>query len=216
AFFYSLRTAALPFLFIFNTDLLLIDVGWAKGIFVFITATIAMLLFAAATQGWFLAKNRFYESIALLLIAFTLFRPGFWMDMVVAPFENVPPAAIEQAAMDTPVGENLRLEISGLNAVGDPVTFTALLPVGEGDTGKDRLFASGLEYIVNDEEVIIDNVTFGSPAAEAGFDWDQKIEQVRKAANQPSKFWMFLPALALLAIVVMLQRGRARPETAAA
>ncbi|MEP0563179.1 MAG: TRAP transporter permease [Paracoccaceae bacterium] len=216
AFFYSLRTAALPFLFIFNTDLLLIDVGWAKGIFVFITATIAMLLFAAATQGWFLAKNRFYESIALLLIAFTLFRPGFWMDMVVAPFENVPPAAIEQAAMDTPVGENLRLEISGLNAVGDPVTFTALLPVGEGDTGKDRLFASGLEYIVNGEEVIIDNVTFGSPAAEAGFDWDQKIEQVRKAANQPSKFWMFLPALALLAIVVMLQRGRARPETAAA
>ncbi|NNE88045.1 MAG: TRAP transporter permease [Silicimonas sp.] len=216
AFFYSLRTAALPFLFIFNTDLLLIDVGWAKGIFVFITATIAMLLFAAATQGWFLARNRFYESIALLLVAFTLFRPGFWMDMVVPPFENVAPAAIEQAAMDTPVGENLRLEISGLNAVGDPVTFTALLPVGEGETGKDRLLASGLEYIVNGDDVVIDNVTFGSPAAEAGFDWDQKIEQVRKAADQPSKFWMFLPALALLAIVVMLQRGRARPEPAAA
>jgi TRAP-type uncharacterized transport system fused permease subunit len=31
AFFYSLRTAALPFLFIFNTDLLLIDIGWAQG-----------------------------------------------------------------------------------------------------------------------------------------------------------------------------------------
>jgi TRAP-type uncharacterized transport system fused permease subunit len=28
AFYYSLRTAALPFLFIFNTDLLLIDVDW--------------------------------------------------------------------------------------------------------------------------------------------------------------------------------------------
>lgn len=32
AFYYSLRTAALPFLFIFNTDLLLIDVDWAHGI----------------------------------------------------------------------------------------------------------------------------------------------------------------------------------------
>jgi TRAP transporter 4TM/12TM fusion protein len=216
AFFYSLRTAALPFLFIFNTDLLLINVGWAQGIFVFITATIAMLLFAAATQGWFLTRNRFYESIALLLIAFTLFRPGFWMDMVAPPFEDVPPAAIEQAAMDVAVGENLRLQVSGLNAVGDPVTFTALLPVGEGETGQDRLFASGLEYLINGDEVVVDNVTFGSPAAEAGFDWDQKVEQVRKPAPQPSKYWMFIPGLILLGFVVMLQRGRARPEPAAA
>ena len=44
AFFYSLRTAALPFLFIFNTDLLLIDVSWYQGIVVFIIATLAMLI----------------------------------------------------------------------------------------------------------------------------------------------------------------------------
>ena len=31
AFFYSIRTALLPFLFIFNTDLLLIDVGAGAG-----------------------------------------------------------------------------------------------------------------------------------------------------------------------------------------
>ncbi|MCV2889145.1 TRAP transporter permease [Ruegeria aquimaris] len=216
AFFYSLRTAALPFLFIFNTDLLLINVGWGQGIFVFVTATVAMLLFAAATQGWFLTRNRFYETIGLLLVAFTLFRPGFWMDMVAPPFENVPPAAIEQAAMDVPVGETLRLTVSGLNAVGDPVTFTALLPVGDGESGQDRLFASGLEYVVNGDEVIVDNVAFGSPAAEAGFDWDQKVEQVRKPVSQPSKYWMFIPALIVLGLVVMLQRGRARMTAVAA
>jgi TRAP transporter 4TM/12TM fusion protein len=209
AFFYSLRTAALPFLFIFNTDLLLIDVGWVQGIFVFITATIAMLLFAAATQGWFLTRNRFYESIALLLVAFTLFRPGFWMDMVAPPFDTVPAAQIEQAAMEVPVGQNLRLQVSGLNAVGDPVTFVALLPVGEGETGQDRLLASGFEYVVNGEDVIVDNVAFGSPAAEAGFDWDQKVEVVQVPATQPSKYWMFIPGLVLLGFVVMLQRGRA-------
>ncbi len=216
AFFYSLRTAALPFLFIFNTELLLINVTWAQGIFVFVVATFAMLLFAAATQGWFLTRNRFYETIALLLVAFTLFRPGFWMDMVSPPFEQVPPAEIETAAMGTAVGENLRLEISGLNAVGDPVTFMALLPVGEGETGADRLMASGLEYVVNGDEVVIDNVAFGSPAAEAGFDWDQKIERVMRPVSQPSKYWMFVPALLLLGAVVMLQRGRARSAPATA
>jgi TRAP-type uncharacterized transport system fused permease subunit len=35
-FTYDIRTALLPFLFIFNTELLLIDVGPAKAIFVFI------------------------------------------------------------------------------------------------------------------------------------------------------------------------------------
>jgi TRAP-type uncharacterized transport system fused permease subunit len=63
AFYYSLRTAALPFLFIFNTDLLLIDVDFAHGVLIFIVATIAMLIFAAATQG-FLVKSRWYERAA--------------------------------------------------------------------------------------------------------------------------------------------------------
>ena len=216
AFFYSLRTAALPFLFIFNTDLLLIDVGWAQGIFVFITATIAMLLFAAATQGWFLARNRAYETVLLLLIAFTLFRPGFWMDMVAPPFNSVPPAEIEAAMAEVEVGQDLRLTISGMNAVGDPVTFTTLLPVSEGETGADRLFASGVEYIDNGGQIIIDNVTFDSPAQKAGLDWDQEIVEVLVPASQPTKYLMYLPALLLLALVVWMQRRRAKPVPAEA
>ena len=50
AFYYTIRTALLPFLFIFNTDLLLINVGPYQAVFVFIFALIAMLLFAAGTS----------------------------------------------------------------------------------------------------------------------------------------------------------------------
>ena len=216
AFFYSLRTAALPFLFIYNTDLLLIDVDLAHGVFIFIVATVAMLLFAAATQGWFLTRNRIYESVALLLVAFTLFRPGFWMDMVAPPFDTLPGAQIEQAAMDAAPGSEIRLQVSGLDAVGDPVTFVAPLAVGEGETGADRLFASGLELVDNGGEMVIDNVTFDSEAQKAGLDWDQKVMSVQVPASQPSKYLMFIPALLLLAAVVFLQRGRAARVAAAA
>ena len=216
AFFYSLRTAALPFLFIFNTDLLLINVDWAHGIFVFIVATIAMLLFAAATQGWFLARNQVHETIILLLVAFTLFRPGFWMDMIVPPFENVPPSQLAQAMGDAEAGQDLRLTINGVNAVGDPITFTALLPVPEGETGEERVAAVGLDLIESDGKVIIDNAAFGSPAQDAGLDWDQEIVEVFAPAEQPTKYWMYLPALAVLALVIFLQRGRARRVAATA
>ena len=61
-----------------NTELLLIGIeNWIHLLGVIVSATIAMLLFAAATQGYWLVRSRWWESIALLLVAFTLFRPGF-------------------------------------------------------------------------------------------------------------------------------------------
>ncbi|MBU3030974.1 TRAP transporter permease [Paracoccus marinaquae] len=209
AFFYSLRTAALPFLFIFNTDLLLINVGWGQGIFVFITATVAMLLFAAATQGWFIVRNRIWETVLLLLVAFTIFRPGFFMDMIYPPYNELPPTQLAQALEQSRPGDPLRLRVAGLNDVGDPIEFSALLSVPEGATGADRLMALGLETAQNGEEVVIDNVAFDSPAQAAGLDWDQKILLVRAPAPAPSKYWMYIPALLLLALVVWMQRRRA-------
>ncbi|MGO4908298.1 TRAP transporter permease [Pseudorhodobacter sp. W20_MBD10_FR17] len=209
AFFYSLRTAALPFLFIFNTELLLIDVTMAQGIFVFCIATIAMLLFAAATQGWFLVKNRFYESAALILVAFTLFRPGFWMDMAFPPYVEEAPSEIAQSAANTPTGEDLRVRVSGVNDLGDPIEFVALIPMGNEATGEERLAAAGLAFRTDGDKMLIDDVAYDSPAQTAGLDWDQEVLRVLRPVPVPSKYWMFIPALLLLAMVVMLQRGRA-------
>jgi TRAP-type uncharacterized transport system fused permease subunit len=56
-FTYDIRTAILPFMFIFNTQLLMIGVtGWFHLVVVIVIAVIAMLVFAAGTQGFFLTK----------------------------------------------------------------------------------------------------------------------------------------------------------------
>ncbi|MDO5621974.1 MAG: TRAP transporter permease [Paracoccus sp. (in: a-proteobacteria)] len=214
AFYYSLRTAALPFLFIFNTDLLLIDVTWAQGIFIFCVATAAMLLLVAAMQGWFLTRSRIWESVALALIAFTLFRPGFWMDMVSPPYEDVQPAQFQQALGTAEPGENLKLWISGLDAVGRPMSRALLLEVPEGASGEERLEALGLTLTERDGAVVVDDVRFDSPAAGAGMDWDQVIDTVSLPVQGPSKYWFYIPALLALALIVWLQRRRAEPEPA--
>jgi len=208
AFFYSLRTAVLPFLFIFNTDLLLINVDWVHGIFIFVMATIAILIFSAATQGFFIARSRKYESVILLLIAFTLFRPGFWMDMLVSPYEDAEPSRFAEVAGTLAPGQQLRLRIAGVDDVGVPREFVALLTIPEGASGAERLEAAGLKLIEKEGEMIIDNVTFGSEAQKAGMDWDQKILKVRAPASQPPKELMYLPALILLALIVVMQRRR--------
>ncbi len=219
AFFYSMRTAALPFLFIFNTDLLLINVDFIHGVLIFVMSTIAMLIFAAATQGFFLVRCRVWEIVALLLIAFTLFRPGFWMDKIVTPYEDVDPARIEEAAGEVPPGAELRLQVAGTDDVGNPREFVAVLPLPEGETGKDRIAAAGLELTTIDGNVVVDNAAFGSAAEKAGLAFDQKILKVRLPTDQPAKEWLWLPALALFVLIALMQRRRrasAAPSPAAA
>ena len=212
AFYYSLRTAALPFLFIFNTDLLLIDVDFAHGVLIFMVATVAMLIFAAATQGHFLVKSRWYESVLLLLVAFTLFRPGFWMDLAHDPYRDIPPAELAQALGSVEENSQLRLRIRGEDAVGDAREFALLLPVPSGASGEERLEKLGLMTYEEDGRVLIDSVAFGSLAADAGLEFDQEILVVRAPTDRWAKEWMWLPGLLVFGLVVWLQRRRASKQ----
>ena len=211
-FVYDIRTAVLPFMFIFNTELLLIDVTWAQGVFVFIIATIAMLVFAAATQGYFFAKSRFYETLALLLIAFTMFRPGFWIDQIAAPFTAFGGDKTMEAVTNAKAGDEVRFTVLGEDDVGDPLTKVIILKIGKGATAKDRLEALGLEVVEKDGKVIVDNAAFDSPAKKAGFDLDQQITTVQVPADQPARELMYIPALLLLLLIAFVQRRRNEPE----
>jgi len=210
AFYYSLRTAALPFLFIFNTDLLLIDVDFWHGVVIFIIATLAMLIFAAGTQGYFLVRSRWYENILLLLVAFTLFRPGFWMDIVHDPYRDIPPTQLVQALEAVDEDSQLRLRIRGEDAVGDVREFSLLVAIPDGETGEEKLEKLGLMTYEEGDKVLIDSVTFGSPAAELGLQFDQEILAVRAPTDRWAKEWMWLPALLLFGLVVWMQRRRQR------
>ncbi|WP_421237721.1 TRAP transporter permease [Aeromonas jandaei] len=208
AFYYSLRTAALPFLFIFNTDLLLINVDFAHGVLIFIVATIAMLIFAAATQGYFLVKSRWYESILLLLVAFTLFRPGFWMDLAHDPYRQTPPAQLARTMGEVEVESPLRVRVMGEDAVGKPRQFTLLVPVPEGATGEERLANLGLTLYEQDGKTLIDSVAFGSPAAAMGLEFDQEILAVKAPTDRWRKELMWIPGFLLFGAIIWLQRRR--------
>lgn len=78
-FLYDIRTAALPFMFIFNTDILLVGIdSFALAVYIFVMTCVGTCAFAAATQGWFIASNRIHETGLLLLVCAIMFRPGFF------------------------------------------------------------------------------------------------------------------------------------------
>ncbi|MEH6361797.1 MAG: DUF3394 domain-containing protein, partial [Amylibacter sp.] len=168
-FTYDIRTALLPFLFLFNTELLLMNVTVTKGIFVFVVATVAMMLFAAATMGWFLFKSKLWESVALLLIAFTLFRPGFWLDYASAPFTEQPGGQAIVLAEGMPEGAKMRIRIVGpdFDDVDKPNNTSIILNLGDKADGETRMTNGGLQILAEEDKVIIDSLT-----------WDSKHKQL--------------------------------------
>ncbi len=216
AFFYSLRTVALPFVFIFNTDLLLIDVNWFQGILVFVMATIAILVFTAGTMGWFLTKSRIYESVALVLIAFALFRPDFFMNRLQPPYQQIDPSELVQRMDNAKPGRELRMVVSGPDFdTGAAKETTLVLTVGSEPTGQEKVDALGLMLLDEDGVVKLDEPMFGSPVSAdlESFDFyadtPVQIASVSVPAEQMPKELMYIPPLILLALVVMLQRARA-------
>jgi TRAP-type uncharacterized transport system fused permease subunit len=82
-FMYDIRTAILPFMFIFNTDLLLIGIdSWLVGLFIFAMSCIGAFAFASATQGWFAVRNRWYDVPLLLAVTLIMLRPGVLASLV--------------------------------------------------------------------------------------------------------------------------------------
>lgn len=216
-FGYDIRTALLPFLFIFNTDLLLIDVGFGKAVLVFFISLIAMLLFAAATQGYFIAKSRKWESAALLFIAFMLFRPDFFLDQVSDKYTSAKGAAAITLMDGAAEGQDIRLTVEGPDfdtAKVRPVTI--VLPAVAGD-GTATLQEQGLTLIEQDGQLVLDEPFGGTELIQAvsGQEFDYYgdspvvITTVEIENDRMPKELFFIPALLLLAGLMMIQRPRA-------
>ncbi len=215
-FTYDIRTALLPFLFIFNTELLLIDVGPVKAVFVFFVAVIAMMLFAAATQGYFFARSKWYESLALLLVALTLFRPGYWLDQVQAPYISTPGAGIMDVVDNTAANLPIRLIVSGpdFDDVDKIMTRTVALILGEGSDAVSRLEEAGLTINVEGDAALVDEPFAGTPFFPEFSDYDfygdtpVVIDTVQTPASRIPKEVFYIPALLLLGLIVWSQRRR--------
>lgn len=216
-FTYDIRTAILPFIFIFNTELLMIGIGgWFHLVIIVCGAVVAMMVFAAATQGWFITKNRWWETFALLLVAFTLFRPGYFWDKIYPPLIEKPATELVQVLDQLPAGEQLRLKLKGEKMSGDEFEMTVMLKVGEESGGVEKLSGLGIETREEEGKVIVDMVGFSSPAEKAKIDFDQEILSIQMPTERPNKELLFFPALLLLTFIWFLQRGRARKGTVAA
>jgi len=215
-FIYDIRTGILPFMFIFNTQLLMIGIdNTFEFIIVVISAIAGMLLFAAATQGFWFTRNRWWETILLLAFTFLLFRPGYIWDKIEPPFENRPGSEIFKVANTLKAGESIEFVVSGETVEGIKRKYTFMLPLAEGKTGQERINSTGLQLdnLMGPMEVAMVNPGHNKQVEaikKAGVDSGWVIDSVLVNRDRLPKQVVLIPVFALVFLLGWLQIGRKR------
>jgi len=221
-FIYDMRTAVLPFIFIFNTQLLMIGIdSTISFISVVVSSVIAILLFAAATQGYWLVKNRLWETLLMLIVAFMFFRPGYFWDKIDPPFERISGNELFTVADKMSEGDSIRFVVEGETLEGVERNYTFLLPLAEGDSGREKINNTGLQIddLFGDMEVamvlpgISNNRAINKQVESikvAGVDSGWIITSVLQKRETMPKQIVYIPALLLIGFVGIVQLRRRR------
>jgi TRAP transporter 4TM/12TM fusion protein len=207
ATWYSFRTAVLPFVFIFNPALLLIGVhSWGEIGLVAVTATVASLLFAAATMAWFRTRCTVVEIALLLVATFLFFRPDWVVDRFYPKYVSAPAKDIYRIADRLQPDELLILSVHGESIEGREIRKVVGLPMGEGKDGRERIRNSGVTLLVGDE-IKIAGVKFGSRARKLGVDEGATVVEIKLPnPRRPVAYWGLIPGV-LVALAVWWWQG---------
>lgn len=215
SFRYEIRTAILPFAFVFNTQLILIGIAnFFEGVVVIGAAILALLLFVAATQHWFLVRSRIWETAALLLCCFALLRPGFWLDYFQDPWIEQPASALVEAIEQTPVNGELRLRFEGITLEGDDVSKVVQLRLGADGPAAVRMTSSGVTINLDAEPPRVTLVSFTSDARRYGIETGFTVAAVYAAnPSRPPNAVVYIPVLLIVGVIYFAQRRRRRDES---
>ena len=206
AFWYEIRTAILPFVFIFNPELLLVGItSFWHAILIFGVSLIAILSFTAATQGWLLTKLKIIEVVGLLFVTLSLFRP----DVVVGFFspEYVQVEVDKKLQVNSTNSRNMRIHITRSTPYGDRFRLYKFEVKAQKIIKLDDYLGFSLRR--ENGSYLIDQLRFDGRAKKQGIDFDDELTAIELSnQNHLNKNWGYAFGLLLLAFILFRQKKK--------
>ena len=187
AFWYSLRTGILPIVFIFNPELLLIGIeNFWHGITVVLTSLAAILIFTAATQGWFVNKLKWYEIVVFLLISMSLFRPGYILDKFYPKFERQSLQADKIINLQFNPDKEVHIKVTRRTEYGD--RYKLFVIEKDSFVKKYNLEEYGINLVDKEGRLTVDTLKWNGLAKKAGIETDDVITEFKiENLDRPNK-----------------------------
>jgi len=206
AFWYSLRTGILPIVFLFNHELLLIGVEniW-HALLIIATSLIGILIFTAATQGWFINKLRWYEIIIFLVISISFLSPDFVLNKFYPKYNYQELNKIENLKLDPK--KEARIKVTRVSEYGERYKLFVI----EKNTfdSEYNLDKYGINLIKENEKILVDNIKWNGMAKKSGIEMGDYITEFKiENENRPNKKIVYPIALFLLLVFGYLNKRR--------
>mgnify|MGYP001171857209 FL=1 len=206
AFYYEIRTAILPLVFIFNPELLLIGIKnvW-HGFLIFTVSLIAIFSFTSATQGWLLTRLKWFEIILLLLVTICMFRPDYVMNLFVPSYKSYNLELDKAISLNE--GEKIRVFVTRNTDYG-PRYKLFVFPI-EKNEKKSILEVLEIEVELNKfQNFEIINLKFMGVGEKNGLDFYDEITRIEKSTDfQPPKEYIYILGILILFITIVSQRS---------
>ena len=212
-FMYDIRTAILPFIFIFNPELLLVGVEsiW-QGLMIFVVSLLALLSFSSLTQGWMLVKIRVHEGILLALVILALFRPSVVMDWFYPAFAPLDLEKFVAGEATAPRGYTVRFHLVRSTDYGDRFKLYRVATPDMALTDPFDLYGVRIERGEGGEYEVAD-LALNGLAEQVGMKIGDRVDEIDvEQVGQPSKYLVYPFGLALLVLIIALQLPRWRRQ----
>ncbi len=210
AFVYNMRTMALPFLFVFNSDLILYNITDVLDlVYIMIVSFSGILLVSAGLQGYFVVFNKKYESVLLVIIGLSLMYPQFWINRFFDEFtqRNVNYSSLN--IIDTKDVSSIKMKLEKVDKYGDLKSRYALLDALDyADLG--TVFSSSGFSI--DSNMQINEVIPKSKAYKILMETGYKVTGVYFKNIQPNNKLVILVMFIILYFIYFMQTRRRNSE----
>ena len=206
AFWYEIRTAVLPIIFLFNQELLLLGIEniW-HALLVILTSLLGILVFTAATQGWFFNKLKWYEIIVFLIISLSLLSPEFVLNKFYPKYNYLNIDQIQNLKLDS--NKEVRIKVTRVSEYGERYKLFVI----EKNTFENefKLEEYGINLIKENDKILVDTIKWNGQAKKSGIEMGDYITEFKtENSNRPNKKIIYPIACLLLLIFGYLNYRR--------
>ncbi|MEC7136878.1 MAG: TRAP transporter permease [Pseudomonadota bacterium] len=211
AFWYSLRTGILPIVFLFNHELLLIGIEniW-HALTVIITSLAGILVFASATQGWFVNRLKWYEIIIFLFISISLLAPEFVLNKFYPKYAYIDVSKVNNIKLDPK--REVRIKVTRITEYGERYKLFVI----DKDTFEKEYSIEnfGMDLIKENNNYIVDTIQWNGEAKKSGIEMGDYISEIKiENDDRPPKSIIYPIAILLLFIFGYLNSRRVNSST---
>ncbi|MGN7661473.1 MAG: TRAP transporter fused permease subunit [Anaplasma sp.] len=215
SFLYNVKTMVVPFMFVFNDDIILHSVEnvW-EAIVSIVLAFVSIIALCAGMQGYFVRRNHVYESVLFIAMGVTLIMPNYVAGVFMGNREEIPLTVIEENVISVRVKDAIRVEYERATGGSDGPGKRGyvVVPVKESFEGsvagvisrRIGVVAAGLK----DGRLLVSDVIVGSYVSADVRKGDLITGLSVLRNNNNGNYVIALSLLALAAVVLVQARSR--------